>query len=202
MPSPSFPKWWGGKPTHPGWFPSPDSELYQAGYQQALADYGLTRLFQVLQTYSNVHFDAALASLTPSEAEILATVLVGSLTTVINGTLLADYLDAIRRTAPEEVKPLNQLHLPPPAIDLPTDFPTNAEMPQFLYGDRLCWLSQGEITDWGIVIGRFYSFAPHRCRWCWCYLIWLDSDSPSVAWVRADIAWEEDLEPLETEPIL
>lgn len=202
MPNFSFPKRCGGKSTHPNWFPSPDSGLYQAGYQKALADYGLTQLLQVLQTYSDAHFDAALASLTPSEIEILATVLVRSLTTAVKGTLLADYLNAIRRTAPEEVKLLNQLHLSPPAIALPTDFPTNAEMPQFIYGDRLCWLSQGEITDWGIVIGRFYSFAPHRCCWCWCYLIWLDPDSPSVAWVRADIAWEDDLEPFETEPNL
>ncbi|NEQ46962.1 MAG: hypothetical protein F6K00_26840 [Leptolyngbya sp. SIOISBB] len=75
-------------------------------------------------------------------------------------------------------------------------------MPRFLYGDRLCWKTQNDTTDWGIVIGRFYSFAPHRCHWHWCYLIWLDPDSPSAAWVKADIAWEDDLEPLETEPAL
>ncbi|PSB24051.1 hypothetical protein C7B82_28665 [Stenomitos frigidus ULC18] len=75
-------------------------------------------------------------------------------------------------------------------------------MPRFLYGDRLRWLSNGEPTDWGIAIGRFYSFAPHRCRWQWCYLIWLDADSPSGAWVKADSAWEDDLEPLETEKTL
>jgi len=33
-------------------------------------------------------------------------------------------------------------------------------------------------------------------------LIWLDTDSPSAAWVKADIAWEDDLEPLETEETL
>jgi hypothetical protein len=199
MPNSSFSNRWQGQRNRPSCFTSPLPELYQAGYQQALADYDLPQLLHVLQNFSDDHFDAALAALTPSEVEILATVLIQGLTTAIKGSLLADYLSAIRRVAYEEVKPLSQLHLSPPAIDLPTDFPVNAEMPKFLYGDRLCWLSQGEITDWGIVIGRFYSFAPHRCCWCWCYLIWLDPDSPSFAWVRADIAWEDDLEPLEME---
>ncbi|MBW4578252.1 MAG: hypothetical protein KME42_01595 [Tildeniella nuda ZEHNDER 1965/U140] len=75
-------------------------------------------------------------------------------------------------------------------------------MPRFLYGDRLRWLSNGEPTDWGIAIGRFYSFAPHCCCWDWCYLIWLDANSPSAAWVQADIAWEGDLEPMTAEESL
>ncbi|MBW4482094.1 MAG: hypothetical protein KME14_06095 [Tildeniella torsiva UHER 1998/13D] len=87
------------------------------------------------------------------------------------------------------------------STDLPATFP-EVEVPHFLYGDRLCWTSNGETTDWGIVIGRFYGFAPHCYGWRWCYLIWLDVHSPSAAWVSADIAWEEDLEPLETEPSL
>ncbi|MEO0521151.1 MAG: hypothetical protein AAF171_28125 [Cyanobacteria bacterium P01_A01_bin.116] len=94
--------------------------------------------------------------------------------------------------------PLTKLHLPPSRANLPSSFP-DVEIPRFLYGDRLCWLSDGELTDWGIVIGRFYSFAPHRRRWGWCYLIWLDPNSPSSDWVRADIAWEDDLEPIEME---
>jgi hypothetical protein len=85
-----------------------------------------------------------------------------------------------------------------PDIAFPATFP-DVEMPRFLYGDRLCWIAQGETPDWGIVIGRFYSFAPHCCHWRWCYLIWLDPDSPSSTWVKVDIAWEDDLEPLESE---
>jgi len=85
--------------------------------------------------------------------------------------------------------------------DLPANFP-DVEMPRFIYGDHLCWTSNGETTDWGIAIGRFYSFAPHRCCWRWCYLIWLDSASPSATWVKADIAWEDDLEPMVVEEAL
>jgi hypothetical protein len=82
--------------------------------------------------------------------------------------------------------------------DLPGAFP-NVERPRFLEGDHLRWIAQGELTDWGIAIGRFYSFAHHHRCWTWCYLIWLDADSPSAAWVKVDIAWEADLELLEVE---
>lgn len=89
----------------------------------------------------------------------------------------------------------------PPSVTLPANFP-DVETPKFLYGDRLCWLSDGEVSDWGIVIGRFYSFAPHCDRWAWCYLLWLDPASPSSAWLTADTAWEGDLQPMETDATL
>jgi len=88
------------------------------------------------------------------------------------------------------------LGLANPPIDLPAAFP-DVEIPQFLYGDRLRWVSEQDNTDWGIVIGRFYSYAPHRRNWAWCYLIWLAPNSPSSDWAVADTAWEDDLEPLE-----
>ncbi len=89
-----------------------------------------------------------------------------------------------------------KLHLPPPTEDLPVDFP-DIETPRFSYGDRLCWKTNDTNTDHGTVIGKFYSFAPHCRRWRWCYLIWLDTNSPSAAWVRADTAWESDLQTFE-----
>lgn len=175
--------------------------LYQAGYQQALADFAITDLLHRLNTYSDPHFDAACVTLTAPETETLAAVLIQTLAANLNGNLLAIYLKAIRHPPLDTPSPLTKLHLPPAATDLPNTFP-GVEIPRFLYSDRLCWTAQGEITDWGTVIGRFYSFAPHCCRWHWCYLIWLAPDSPSAAWGRADIAWEDDLEPLETEPTL
>lgn len=91
------------------------------------------------------------------------------------------------------------LHLSP-TTDLPVAFP-QVKAPRFHYGDRLRWVPHGNATDWGLVIGQFYSYAPHSRRWQWCYLIWLDLASPSATWVRADIAWEGDLEALDEEPI-
>jgi hypothetical protein len=87
-------------------------------------------------------------------------------------------------------------HLKSLSPELPAHFP-DVEMPRFLYGDRLSWISDGASTDWGIVIGRFYNFAPHCDRWRWCYVLCLDADSPSSAWISADMAWEDDLEPIE-----
>ncbi|MEM8806044.1 MAG: hypothetical protein AAGF01_08465 [Cyanobacteria bacterium P01_G01_bin.38] len=179
----------------------PNSAPFQAGYQQALIDFAVADLLRCIKTYSDTHFDAAWVALKTTETEFLAAIFIQTLAANLNGNCLATYLDAIRHTPLNTFTPLTKLQIPSPATDLPTTFP-DVEMPRFLYGDRLCWKTNSNATDWGIVIGRFYSFAPHCCRWRWCYLIWLDPDSPSFTWVRADIAWEDDLEPLETELVL
>ncbi|MDJ0704651.1 MAG: hypothetical protein QNJ46_15315 [Leptolyngbyaceae cyanobacterium MO_188.B28] len=173
--------------------------LFQSGYQQALTDFAITELLHSLNTFFDTHFDATRGTLTSTETETLAAILIQTLTRNLNGNLLATYLKAIRHPPLETLSPLTKLRLPPPATDLPVAFP-DVETPRFLYGDRLRWITDGETTDWGAVIGTFYSFASHCCCWRWCYLIWLDPNSPSAAWVRADIAWEDDLEPFETEP--
>ncbi|HEY9637249.1 MAG TPA: hypothetical protein V6D14_27865 [Coleofasciculaceae cyanobacterium] len=80
---------------------------------------------------------------------------------------------------------------------LPAHFPDVAQ-PAFKEGELLRWITGSEQTDWGIVIGRFYNYAPHRRCWMWCYLIWLDKQSPSAAWIVADTAWQDDLEPLDS----
>ena len=175
--------------------------LFQGGYQRALTDFAITDLLHRLNTYSDAHFDAAWTALTTPETETLAAILIQTLTDNLTGNLLATYLDAIRHNPFDTFTPLTKLHLPRPSTDLPVTFP-NVETPRFLYGDRLRWTTNGETTDWGTVIGRFYSFAPYCCCWRWCYLIWLAPNSPSAAWVRSDIAWEDDLEPLETESVL
>ena len=171
----------------------------QLAYQQALDNFAVTELLRRLKTYSDSNFDATWVALNPQEAETIAVLLIQTLTANLSSSLLAGYLDALRHTQLEAFS-LSSLQLPPPSTELPASFP-DVEMPRFLYGDRLRWISNGETTDWGIAIGRFYSFAPHRCCWKWCYLIWLDPDSPSSAWIAADIAWEEDLQPVEAEEI-
>lgn len=167
---------------------------YQAGYRQALADFALTDLLHCIKTYS----DEDRGALTTHEIETLAATLIQILTASLDNSSIASCLYAIHQS--EASVPPIQFHSLPTCTNLPSTFP-DVEIPRFLYGDRLCWIAHDDITDWGIVIGRFYSFAPHRCGWQWCYLIWLDGDSPSNAWVNADIAWEDDLEPLEMEPI-
>ncbi|WP_339380346.1 hypothetical protein [Coleofasciculus sp. FACHB-SPT9] len=97
--------------------------------------------------------------------------------------------------------PLIGLDAPPPSVRLPPNFPDSAQIPRFLYGDRLQWkpLSDTDETDRGIVIGRFYTFAPHRYQWAWKYLILIDPESPGAQFCVADTCWEEHLEPLPLE---
>jgi len=154
-------------------------------YLQALDDFGITQLLAKLSDYGE-----------QQEQETLAAVLISHLTQSINAELIANYLSAIAKNHQDLFPEFINQKL---SVDLPDNFPDTAKTPRFLYGDRLRWLSSD--TDWGIVIGRFYSFAPHLCCWSWCYLIWLSKDSLSAAWTSADIAWEEDLEPLEGEPV-
>ncbi|MEM9214268.1 MAG: hypothetical protein AAGD25_07960 [Cyanobacteria bacterium P01_F01_bin.150] len=170
------------------------SASYQMGYQQALDDFGLVPLLNRIQTHSDRP--------TIAEAEAIAALLIQLVTTSLTDNCLSAQLNTIRHYSFNAINPLAKLHIASPKTELPNTFPNN-EPARFEYGDRLHWSSHQPshqpINDWGIVIGRFYSFAPHRCHWRWAYLIWLDSDSPSSAWINADIAWEDDLEPIESE---
>jgi hypothetical protein len=170
--------------------------LYQEGYQQALEDFAIPNLLTHLKTYSDADFDAAWMNLTQPELESLTAILIRELTANLKGKAIAGYLNAIRHSSTDIPPSLVHLAFPPPSIDLPANFP-DVQTPRYLYGDKLRWIPEGDKTDWGIAIGRFYSFAPHHCCWTWCYLIWLDKLSPSAAWTVADIAWENDLEPME-----
>jgi len=159
------------------------------GYQQALDDFGIAKLLAKLSNYCE-----------QQEQESLAALLISRLTQSIDAELIASYLSAIAQSQKNPLPRLVNQKFSPNSFDLPDEFPNTAKTPCFLYGDKLRWIGTG--TDWGTAIGRFYGFAPHLCCWTWCYLIWLSKDSPSAAWISADIAWEEDLEPLEAEPML
>ncbi|WP_375513398.1 hypothetical protein [uncultured Nostoc sp.] len=168
-------------------------------YQQALDDFNITELLVKLNNYSDADFDSTWIQPQQQEIETLAAILISQLTHSINGKLIAAYLNLIRHSNQDIVLSLINLKCPKASIELPVNFPDVAKTPRFLYGDRLRWISAQSDTDWGIVIGRFYSFACDRCCWSWCYLIWLSKNSPSAAWTSTDIAWEEDLEPISEE---
>ena len=173
--------------------------MYDKGYQQALDDFAINNLLSCLKEFSganDIDSDTAWMNLTESEIESLAAVLIKQLTTNLKDKAIIGYLNAMRHGSTNLPPSLVHLTFPPPSIDLPANYP-NVQTPRFLYGDKLRWIPDSDKTDWGIAIGRFYSFAPHLCAWTWCYLIWLDKLSPSSAWTVADIAWENDLEPLE-----
>ncbi|HEY9299085.1 MAG TPA: hypothetical protein VIQ31_22560 [Phormidium sp.] len=79
-----------------------------------------------------------------------------------------------------------------PESGLPINFP-NVKTPDYSEGKTVRWFSASEKSDWGIILGRFYAYAPHLCRWSWKYVVLLDKNSPSSEWCVADVAWENDL---------
>jgi len=177
-----------------------DSPTYQNGYQQAKEDFAIPNLLASLKTYSDADFKTAWINLTQPELESLAAILIRELTTNLNGKAMADYFNAMGIGSANISPSLVQQAFPSPSLDLPGNFP-NVGSPRYLYGDKLRWICDDDKADRGVAIGRFYSFAPHQCAWTWCYLIWLDKNSPSSTRIVADIAWEDDLEPVDQEKI-
>jgi hypothetical protein len=112
------------------------------------------------------------------DQESLIAILIQQLTNSLNSKLLDNYLSALSDGTLE----LLLSEIPPPSKALPTNFKETA-MPCYKDGDSLRWNPACGGVDWGIAIGRFYAYAPHLCRWSWKYIIWLDSHSPSAAWV-------------------
>ena len=173
-----------------------DSPSYQKGYQQALEDFALAPLITHLKTYSDADFDAGWMNLTQPELESRRAIFIRQLTANLKGKAIAGYLNAMLKGSTNLPPSLVHRAFGSPSIDLPANFP-DVQTPRYLYGDKLRWIPDGDKTDWGVAIGRFYSFAPHQCAWTWCYLIWLDQLSKSAAITVADIAWEDDLQRVE-----
>ena len=107
---------------------------------------------------------------------------------------LANSLELL--TKPIQIEISNQSNLFPVSYfpSLPLDFPESTEMPLYLYGDKVCYQS---LEDYGIVIGRFYAFDPHRYQWRWKYVIFANQDLGIHSWFSTYICWETDLEPLD-----
>jgi hypothetical protein len=162
---------------------------YQDGYQQALSDFGITELLEKLSHFQDTDFDTQWLHPEPEELESVAALLIQQLTNSLNGKLLGGYLNAHRHGNADVFSHPITLEFPQSA-NLPSDFPNSAPEPHFDFGTIVSVNS----SEWGVVIGRFYNYAAHRCCWMWRYILWLDSTSLSAAWVVAATAWEEDLQ--------
>jgi hypothetical protein len=172
-----------------------EQNIHPQTYQQALDDFGITKLLLHLSNYSDADFKAASMNLEEQELESLAALLIQHLTNNLKGKLIVSYLNAIRHGDSDvQSRPINR-EIPPPSIDLPANF-SDAARPCYQEGDRVRWQPLTDETDWGVVIGRFYAYARHQCQWAICYLIKLDQNSPSAAWTVTDTVWEQDLEPI------
>lgn len=164
------------------------------GYQQALEDFGITELLEKLRHLQYADFDARLLHPEPEELESVSALLIQQLTNSLNSKLLGSYLNAHRQGNSDVFSSPISLEFPQ-SVSLPSDFPDSAPPPRFLYGDRVRLVPLCSDSESGVVIGRFYNYAAHRCRWMWRYILWLDQASLSASWLVATTAFEEDLEP-------
>lgn len=163
-------------------------------YQQALDEFGITQLLSHLKHYGDADFNAESMDIEEPELKTLATVLIQHLTENLTGKLIASYLNTIRQVDSDLLFDPIKTEIAPPSIDPPATWnPTTT--PRYQTGSPIRWRPLNGQMDWGVVIGFFYAYARHQCQWAICYLIWLDKDSPSAAWIVADTAWEEDIEP-------
>ncbi|MGL5942700.1 MAG: hypothetical protein ACRC2S_20495 [Waterburya sp.] len=103
---------------------------------------------------------------------------------------LVDNLELIQKPTPTKCNNCFPLTCIP---SLPIDFPQSAEMPLFLYGDKV---SHESIEDYGIVIGRFYAIERISKEWRWKYLIFDNPDYTTDYFFSTCIYWETELEPL------
>lgn len=159
-----------------------------SGYQQALDDFGIISLLQKLILLAPNEFNV-------EERESLAAMLIERLTTSLNRSLIDQCLNPMYPCHEGVISDLilTELNALPSSINLAENFSYYLSLPNFAVGEKVQWKPIVEPTDWGIVIGRFYAYAQHHCRWGWKYVIWLAQDSPSSAWTIVDTAWEEDL---------
>lgn len=173
----------------------PDSISSVNAYQQALQDFGVLELCDRLTQLSQS------TPLSKGELDSLTSLLICQLANSLNQQQVSDFIKAIQIDNSISALPSLSFNTSVPSFSLPPNFPDSAQTPTFLYGDLLRWkpLSDTDETDRGIVIGRFYAFAPHRSQWAWKYLIFIAPESPSAQFCVTDTCWEEHLEPLPLE---
>jgi hypothetical protein len=161
------------------------------GYQQALTDFCVVDLIAKIGVCS----DTNRMELEPQEREALAALFVKRLTDNLTEKTVNDYFNVLRYGLEDVLPNPISIEVSPPC-NLTPNF-ADALTPRFLEGTRVRWVSVDENREWGVILGRFYAFAPHHYRWTWRYVVLLDSDTPSAKWITSDTAWEDDLAPLE-----
>jgi hypothetical protein len=104
---------------------------------------------------------------------------------------LADNLELIQKPAEIGNSNLVDLTCFP---SLPSNFPQNADIPRYLYGDKV-YVCRDAIEDYGIVIGRFYAFDINSKQWQWKYLILDNADYTTNSFFSTRVYWETELKP-------
>lgn len=134
----------------------------------------------------------------PEEQVTLTNLLLQTLCNSLSAEWVETYLNGIRCGAGDCLQRILEqgqcLRLP---IDMPT-WSLDTTRPVFRLGEVVQWIPFDEtekaLTDWGIVVGKFYGYAPQSLKWMWCYLVLLDPDCLAAQWGMVDTAWENELE--------
>ena len=152
--------------------PQQPLQALPADYERALADFGIIDLRQKL-------IDLIGNDENPQVLDQLTTLLIRHLTSLVDLDCLDGFLHAIHQGQNAMISDcLSRVSKLPLPADSPSFF-LDAQLPRFPFGSVLRWIPMDDcgLTDWGIVIGRYYGYAPESGRWMWCYLLLLDPDS-------------------------
>lgn len=98
--------------------PSSDGSEFSRGYQQALDDFGITQLLSCIRSYSDTDFDAQRVLLQEKEVKSLAGHLIEQLAANLTGSLIASYLDILRKASAQIIAE----HSPNPQLTKTPDF--------------------------------------------------------------------------------
>ncbi|BAY10857.1 hypothetical protein [Calothrix sp. NIES-2098] len=157
---------------------------YQSGYSQALKDYAIANFLEALQQTNSI--------LLPSESSLIAALLIEKLPQAIDPELVSHYLHVVR-----EGYAIDAFTTP-----ITLEYPQSVELPQlsdipapcYSVGTKVRLTPIDGAAEWGTLIGYYLCYAPHRCRWMYRYILYLESNSPSAAWMKSTFAWEEEIE--------
>jgi hypothetical protein len=97
---------------------SSDESEFSRDYQQALDDFGITQLLSCIRNYSDADFDAQRLLLQEKEVKSLAGHLIEQLAANLTGSLIASYLDILRKASAQIIAE----HSPNPQLTKTRDF--------------------------------------------------------------------------------
>jgi len=130
-------------------------------------------------------------NLTALESSQITTKLSEQLAEKINPSFINNYLQA-KRLAQQDIfdAPITTEY--PQSVELPNLL--NTPPPDYSIGTKVRLTPIDGATEWGTIIGYYLCYAEHHCKWQWKYILFLDFDSPSAAWVKTTFAWQDEIQ--------
>lgn len=111
---------------------SSDESEFSRGYQQALDEFGISQLLSCIRSYSDADFDAQRVQLQEKELKSLAGHLIEQLAANLTGSLIACYLDILRKAGAKIIAEPS----PNPQVNaLPAEHLQLTKIPYFLRPD-------------------------------------------------------------------